>query len=187
MILGHFQLNPIEVNAFIYACPDTREALLVDCGEFDPRLPDFVEQQDLTLTTIFVTHEHWDHVQALPDAAKYFGARVISAIPAPGGVTDALVARPGDTVDVGRMTGRIVDTAGHSPVALALVFPGLVFTGDALFAGSVGGTSNPADYARQIENVRKNLLTLPDDTIVCPGHGPCSTIGVERRFNPFFV
>ncbi len=187
MILGHFRLNPIEVNAFIYACPDTREAMLVDCGEFDPRLPAFVDQHALTLTTILITHEHWDHVQALPEALHHFSARVISAIPAPAGVQSARVGKPGETVQLGRMTGRLVDTAGHTPVALSLIFPGVVFTGDALFAGSVGGTSNPEDYARQLDNVRKNLFTLPDDTIVCPGHGPCSTIGVERRFNPFFV
>jgi hydroxyacylglutathione hydrolase len=187
VILGHFRLNPIEVNTFIYACPETREALLVDCGEFDPRLQEFVERHHLRLTTIFVTHEHWDHVQALPDAARHFSARVISAMPSPGGVAEALVVKPGDTVQIGRMTGRTVDTAGHTSVALSLIFPRLVFTGDALFAGSVGGTSCSEDHARQLDNVRRNLFALPDDTIVCPGHGPCSTIGVERKFNPFFV
>lgn len=187
MILGHFRLNPIEVNSFIYACPETREAMLVDCGDFDPRLPAFVDQFALKLTTIVITHEHWDHVQGLPLAAKYFGARIISAIPAPAGVESAIVGTPGEILKLGSLTGRFVDTSGHTQVALSLIFPEVVFSGDALFAGSVGGTSNPEDSARQLENVRSNLFTLPDDTIVCPGHGPCSTIGVERRFNPFFV
>jgi glyoxylase-like metal-dependent hydrolase (beta-lactamase superfamily II) len=187
MILGHFRLNPIEVNAFIYGCPRTREALLVDCGDFDPRLPEFVEAQGLRLTTIFITHEHWDHVQALPAAAKYFGAQVVSAIADPAGVAGVRVMTPGETVDVGDLTGRVVDTSGHTATGLSLIFPELVFSGDALFAGSVGGTTTPEDHARQLDNIRRNLFTLPDDTIVCPGHGPCSTIGIERRFNPFFV
>lgn len=187
MILGHFRLNPIEVNAFIYACPRTHEAMLVDCGDFDPRLPEFVKTQDLRLTTIFITHEHWDHVQALPLAAKHFGAQVVSAIPEPVGLSGVRVAQPGDTVTLGDLSGRVVDTSGHTAVGLSLVFPELVFSGDALFAGSVGGTKTPEDYARQLDNIRKNLFTLSDDTIVCPGHGPCSTIGIERRFNPFFV
>jgi glyoxylase-like metal-dependent hydrolase (beta-lactamase superfamily II) len=90
-------------------------------------------------------------------------------------------------VQIGRLSGRVVDTSGHTPVGLSLIFPEVVFTGDALFAGSVGGTSLEPDRVRQLENVRKNLFTLPGDTIVCPGHGPCSTIEIERRFNPFFV
>ncbi len=188
MILGHFRLdNPLESNAFIHACPETREAVLVDCGDFDPRLPEFVRAQELRLTTIFITHEHWDHVQGLPLAVKHFGARVVSAIPEPSGVKEVHVAQPGDTLDVGKMTARIVDTSGHTSVGLSLVFPGLTFTGDALFAGSIGGTKTPESYALQLDNIRKNLFTLPDDTIVCPGHGPCSTIGIERQFNPFFV
>ena len=75
----------------------------------------------------------------------------------------------------------------RSPVGLSLIFDELVFTGDALFAGSVGGTTLEEDRLRQLENIRKNLFTLPDELIVCPGHGPCSTIGIERRYNPFFV
>lgn len=188
MILGHFRLeNPLESNAFIYACPETREAVLVDCGDFDPRLPQFVKSQELTLTTIFITHEHWDHVQGLPLAVKHFGARVVSAIAEPSGVKDVHVAQPGDTLEIGKLTARIVDTSGHTVAGLSLVFPGVVFTGDALFAGAVGGTKTPETYELQRENIRANLFTLPGDTIVCPGHGPCSTIDIERRFNPFFV
>ena len=72
MILGHFRLNPIEVNAFIFGCPETKEAVLVDVGEWDPRLPQFVEDMGLALTTIFITHDHYDHVAGLPEAAEHF-------------------------------------------------------------------------------------------------------------------
>lgn len=189
MIFGHFRLNVIEVNAFILGCPETREAVIVDCGEFDPCLARFVEDEDLKVTTIFVTHEHYDHVDGVGEAAKHFDARVISGTPAPGGHLADLVVKPGDDVNVGNMTGHVVDTSGHTPIGLSLIFDDIktVFSGDALFAGSVGGTSNDEDYQRQIDNVRKNLLSLPDDYEVHVGHGPSTTIGIEKRFNPFFV
>jgi glyoxylase-like metal-dependent hydrolase (beta-lactamase superfamily II) len=184
---AHLRLNVVEVNSFVYACPKTREAVLVDCGEFDPRIREFVEQNQLGLKTIFITHDHYDHVQGLRDAATHFGARVVAGTSSPGSYTADRVVAHGDTVQVGALTGRVVDTSGHTPVGLSLIFPGRVFTGDALFAGSVGGTSNPEDYERQIANIRKNLFTLPDDTLVHGGHGPSSTIGIEKRYNPFFV
>ncbi len=187
MILGHFRLNPIEVNAFIFGCPDTKEAMLVDVGEWDPRLPQFVEDMDLKLTTIFITHDHADHVAGLPEAAKHFGATVISGTEEPGGYKVDRVVGHGDEVTVGKMTAKTVDTSGHTPVALSLIFPGTVFSGDALFAGSVGGTSSPETYEQQLENIRKNLFTLPGEYEVHTGHGPSTTIGIEREFNPFFV
>jgi glyoxylase-like metal-dependent hydrolase (beta-lactamase superfamily II) len=187
MTFGHFRLNLIEVNAFVYACPETREAVLVDCGEFDPQIPEFIQQHRLKLTTIFITHDHYDHVQGLRDAATHSGAMVVAGTEAPGGYRADRVIQPGETVEVGTLTGRVVDTSGHSPVGLSLIFPDRVFTGDALFAGSVGGTTNPEDYERQNANIRENLFPLPDDTLVHCGHGPSSTIGVEKRYNPFFV
>lgn len=187
MILGHFRLNVIEVNAFIFGCPETKEAVLVDVGEFDPVLAEFVEAQGLTLSTIFITHDHYDHVAGLPQAAEHFGATVISGTEKPGGHAVDRVVGHGDEVTVGNMTAKVVDTSGHTPVGLSLIFPGTVFSGDALFAGSVGGTSNEDDYNRQIENIRNNLFTLPGEYEVHTGHGPSTTIGVEREFNPFFV
>lgn len=186
-MLGHFMLNPIEVNAFIFTCPDTREAVLVDVGEWDPRLPKYVEDTGVTLTTIFITHDHGDHVAGLPEAAAHFGAMVISGTQEPGGHRVDRVVGHGDEVTVGNMVGKVVDTAGHTPVGLSLIFPGTVFSGDALFAGSVGGTSSPETYEQQLENIRKNLFTLPGEYEVHVGHGPSTTIGIERDHNPFFV
>jgi glyoxylase-like metal-dependent hydrolase (beta-lactamase superfamily II) len=186
-MFAHVRLNVVEVNSFVYACPETKEAVLVDCGEFDPRIPEFIKERQLQLTTIFVTHDHYDHVQGLRDAATHSGARVVAGTESPGGYHADRVVRPGETVQIGTLTGRVVDTSGHTPVGLSLIFEDRVFTGDALFAGSVGGTSNPEDYDRQIANIRKNLFPLPDDTLVHCGHGPSSTIGIEKRYNPFFV
>ena len=187
MNFAHFRLNVVEVNTFIFACPETREAVLVDCGEFDPRIPEFITQNNLRLTAVFITHDHYDHVQGLRDAATHFGAKVVAGTESPGGYKADRVIEPGESMQIGGMTGRVVDTSGHTPVGMSLIFPDRVFTGDALFAGSVGGTSNPEDYERQISNIRKNLFSLPEETLVHCGHGPSSTIGIEKRYNPFFV
>jgi len=181
MIFGHFRLNVIEANAFILACPENREALIVDCGEFDPCLIQFVENEDLAITTIFVTHEHYDHVGGVGEAAKHFDAQVIAGTPAPGEHLADRVVGHGDEIAIGHLVGRVVETSGHTPVGLSLVFD------DALFAGSVGGTSNDEDYERQRAFIRENLFTLPDDYEVHVGHGPSTTIGIEKRYNPFFV
>ncbi|PCJ53532.1 MAG: hypothetical protein COA73_15170 [Candidatus Hydrogenedentota bacterium] len=187
MILKHFRLNPIEVNCFIVACSETKEAMIVDIGEWVPEIPDYVKEQGLNLATIFITHDHHDHTDALEEATKHFGAHTISCTARPGGYTVDRVVGSDDEVTVGTLTGRVVDTCGHTPVGVSLIFPGHVFSGDALFAGSVGGTTNEEDYNMQLENIRTNLFTLPGHYEVHSGHGPSTTIAVERGSNPFFV
>ena len=187
MILAHFRLNPIEVNCFVMACPQRREAMLVDCGEFDMRIVDFVETHNLDLNTIFVTHNHYDHTDGVAQAADHFGARIISGNDRVGDKTAYQVVAHGDSIRVGALQAKVVDTSGHTPIGLSLIFEGTVFSGDALFAGSVGGTSNEDDYNRQIGNIRKNLFSLPEDYVVHTGHGPSTTIGIEKHHNPFFV
>jgi glyoxylase-like metal-dependent hydrolase (beta-lactamase superfamily II) len=81
----------------------------------------------------------------------------------------------------------VLATPGHTPDSLSLSFPGVVFTGDALFAGSVGGTGSPRNASQQIEAIRKHIFALPDDYEIHPGHGPASTVAVERGCNPFFA
>ena len=88
---------------------------------------------------------------------------------------------------MGKLTGRVLATPGHTPEGVSLAFPGHVFTGDALFAGSVGGTASQANYDQQIAAIRTQVFSLPPETEVHPGHGPSSTVAVERRYNPFFV
>jgi hydroxyacylglutathione hydrolase len=187
MILGHFRLNPIEVNSFVFGCPETGEAALVDCGEWDTRIAEFARDNELRVSTVFVTHGHYDHVDGIAKAAAHFGAQVVGGIPKAGTRVVDRVVGSGDELEVGSMRARIVDTSGHTPVGLSLIFEGTVFSGDALFAGSVGGTSNDEDYQRQLENIRRELFPLPGDYVVHTGHGPSTTIAIERTFNPFFV
>lgn len=186
MIFGHFLLNVNEANAFVLGCPDTKEAILVDVGELCPAIPAFLEEHALKLTTIFVTHDHFDHTGGLAEAVARFKAEVLAGALNPSGCRARRVGH-GDKVRIGTLAGKVIATPGHTPDALSLVFPGMVFTGDTLFAGSVGGTGSAGQYQQQIDHIRECIFTLPPETEVHTGHGPSSTVAVESRYNPFFV
>ncbi len=186
MIVKQFMLNVIEANAFICACEKTREAMLVDAGEWNPAIPAYLDAENLTLTKIFITHNHYDHTAALPEILETNDVPVIASLPEIEGVKTELVTA-GDTVDIGQYTGRVVRTPGHTPEGVSLIFPDTVFAGDALFAGSVGGTTSDELAEQQLNAIRKELFTLPPDTVVYVGHGPATTIAIESEYNPFFV
>lgn len=182
-----FDVGHLEANCFMIGCFETREAALIDVGDWSDEIPRFAQERGLTVKTIFITHNHYDHIQGLSRAVERFGAGVVAGTPELQGVYVDRVVKHGDELQIGRHRGRIVDTSGHTPVGLSLILPPLVFTGDALFAGSVGGTSNEVDYHHQLDLIRKNLFTLPGHYEVHCGHGPSSTIEIERTHNPFFV
>ncbi len=187
MILGQFILGPpLEANTFILGCPDTREAMLIDAGECDPRFDDFLEAHGLTLTTVFITHTDHDHVGGLPEIVQRHNPRIYASHDSVNGCATHRVAH-GNSIRFAKLEGTVVETPGHRPDCISLIFPGFVFPGDALFAGSVGGTRSPEDAVQQIAAVRAHLLTLPGETLVHCGHGPSTTIAIEREFNPFFV
>ena len=186
MILGQFILQALEANAYILGCPTTRTALMIDCGEDDPRFDDFLRAHELRLTDIFITHTHYDHVDGLAGVAARHRPRVFAFEANPGGVP-AIQLDHGDSFGFAGLEGRVVHTPGHLPDLICLIFPGMVFSGDALFAGSVGGTKTPALAQQQIAAIRAHLMPLPDDYAVHSGHGPATTIGIERRFNPFLA
>jgi len=186
MIVKQFMLNVIEANAFVCTCEETRETMLVDAGEWNPAIPAYLEAENLTLDKIFITHNHGDHTAALPEILKKYDVPVIASLPKIEGIKTELV-NEGDTVEFGRYSGRVVRTPGHTPEGVSLIFPDIVFAGDALFAGSVGGTTSDELYEQQLNAIRKKLFTLPTDTKVYVGHGPATTIAIESQHNPFFV
>lgn len=186
MIFRHFRLDVNESNSYLLACSETRDALLVDAGEMSPLLLDFLDEHGLTLKAIFITHDHFDHSAGLNAAFEHFDAEVFCGKGLGIGVP-ATVAKHGETMSLGALTGTFLATPGHTPDSVSLMFPGLVFTGDALFAGSVGGTASPKAAKQQIDAIRKHILSLPEDYEVHPGHGPSSTVGIEKRFSPFFA
>jgi glyoxylase-like metal-dependent hydrolase (beta-lactamase superfamily II) len=205
MILMHLETGPLQVNTFIVGDEKTKEAMVVDPGGNVPDILMALAKQKLTCKIIFNTHTHWDHTggnaelkkatgapivthadeaAALGTAsmqASLFGLRVPSSPPA-----DQTVAE-GDVVKVGELSLKVIELPGHSPCGLGLLIDKYAIVGDALFAGSIGRTDFPGgDLNTLLDNIRRKLFTLPDDTIVLSGHGPQTTVGREKKFNPFF-
>lgn len=193
-------------NCYLLGDEDTGEAVVVDPGEEAERFLAELARRRWRVTGIWVTHAHLDHIlgvgavkaatgapivlhpadrglyQQLPQQAEWMGLRV-SPAPPPDREFQA-----GGEVAVGRHRFTVRHTPGHSPGSVSLVGSGLVLTGDALFAGSIGRTDLPnGDYDTLIGSIRRELLTLDDHTRVLAGHGPETTIGQERRTNPFLL
>jgi hydroxyacylglutathione hydrolase len=187
MIFQAFMTDVHESNVYVVACEECREGILVDAGDADKRIVQFARDNGLRITTIFITHDHYDHTGGVDALAAALGVeKVLSGSGSAGGRLAHKVGH-GDKVTFGRTEGTVLATPGHTSDSISLAIPGMVFTGDALFSGSVGGTGSSAQAAQQIAHLKKDVLSLPDDYEIHPGHGPSSTVSVERRFNPFLV
>ena len=171
---------------FVVACTETHKAILVDAASHDPRIPAFLKQKELTLEAIFITHTHYDHIGGLAEFVRTFSPTVYAGVASIEGIPAQKVLH-GKTISVGTINARVVALPGHTPEAIGLVFPDMVFTGDALFSGSIGGTANIHNKAVEIDAIRKHIFTLSDDTLIHTGHGPSSTVEIEKKHNPFFV
>jgi glyoxylase-like metal-dependent hydrolase (beta-lactamase superfamily II) len=179
-----------SVNCYLVWDETSREAALFDTG-FDARpIFDLLAQNALQLKHLFITHTHHDHVEALgPIRSKFPNVKLHSSSKnAPADQRN----RPDDLIHLGhlRITNR--ETPGHAEDGATYVisnFPGgapnAAVVGDALFAGSMGGARQLADLAKQ--KIREQIFTLPPGTLICPGHGPLTTVAQEKAHNPFFV
>ncbi len=178
MIFQHFLLvKANESNLYVVGCPETHKAVVIDAGAFDDRVTSFVKQNDLNVTAILLTHDHWDHMGGQQEYEKAFGAPTYSAVDFSNG----------QDYEVGALKAKVFTTSGHTPDSVSFYFPdeGVLFTGDALFAGSVGGTSSDAKQEEEVKNIREKIFTLPDSTLVYSGHGPATSVGTEKACNVF--
>ncbi|MEW6234037.1 MAG: MBL fold metallo-hydrolase [Candidatus Omnitrophota bacterium] len=179
-----FHKEANEANTYIVGCERTGEAILVDAGSDSPQYDAFLQQKNARLTGIFLTHHHWDHDGAL---ASIFQRHDVPVYSFTGSTPKGKAVQEGAKIPIGRLNARVLQTTGHTPNSISLVVENvLVFVGDALFAGSIGGTSNEAAKREEIENIRTKIFILPDETLLCPGHGPLTTVGIEKNANPFF-
>jgi hydroxyacylglutathione hydrolase len=213
MLVRHLITGPLQVNTYIVADEATRQAGVIDPGGNVPEILRVIEAEDLSVRRIINTHAHFDHVGGVEPLKQATGApfglhraelavlnryseqlaRFGISAGAPPHVDEYL--EPGETVELGETVLRILFTPGHSPGHVTFVFDGqadevaespVAFVGDVLFRGSIGRADIAGgDFDRLMRSIREELLPLGDEAVAYPGHGPATTIGDERRHNPF--
>jgi glyoxylase-like metal-dependent hydrolase (beta-lactamase superfamily II) len=191
-------------NCFIVGCENTKTAVVIDPGDEADKILMALAESQLTVKYIINTHGHFDHVGAnkkmkgvtgaeilihaadadmleqISIASRAFGMSVEDSPPA-----DRTIAE-GDKITFGDITLNVIHTPGHSLGGISLSTDGVVFVGDSLFYGSIGRTDFPGgDYNTLISSIKNKLFPLGDDVVVYTGHGPSTTIGQEKRMNPF--
>ncbi len=177
----------MSVNAYILWDRQNHDAAIFDTGAEAAPLLESVRALELNVVAIFLTHSHADHIHALAALKRELGVEAWSSELEPVRGTNTF--RPGDLFNAGCHFIRTRLTPGHTPGGTTYVIEGPVvqaaIVGDALFAGSIGGVHG--DYGNTLESIRREILGLPDDTILCPGHGPLTTVAFEKAGNPFFA
>ncbi len=187
LTISKLAVSEMANNVYLLRCSATGEALLVDAAAEPDAVLALVG--DAPLATVVTTHGHWDHHRALPQVVAATGART-GGHPADAGDLPVPVDRPvdhGDTVTVGEQTLEVVHLRGHTPGSIALVWRGPddagvhVFTGDSLFPGGPGRTTDPVRFTSLMDDLEARIFgQLPDEAWVYPGHGKDTTIGIER-------
>jgi hydroxyacylglutathione hydrolase len=210
MLLSTHTAPPFQKNAYVVGCETTRDAVIIDPGDEVEQLVEAVRAGALRVRYVLLTHAHLDHITGVARAKVAFDAPVVlheadlplyRAVVQQGLMFGLKVEAqppvdrfysPGECIAFGRYEARVHHTPGHSPGGVCLQVgpagtPGVdLFVGDTLFAGSIGRTDLPGgDYPTLIQSIRIILFGLGDDARVYPGHGEPTTIGRERRTNPF--
>jgi len=199
-------VEPLQSNCYLCWNTDSGEGAVIDPGGEGQKIIAQVEEAGFAPLYILNTHGHGDHVAANTELKERYGVPLlihrdeaplledpqlnmsaVYGLPVTSPPADGFLAE-GDKVEFGGLSFEVLYTPGHSPGGIAFYGHGVVFTGDALFMGSIGRCDLPGgDEDLLIGKIKENLLTLPEDTVVYPGHGGSTTIGVEKRFNPFLV
>lgn len=206
MIFESFPVGPLACNCTLLGDEQAHEAIVIDPGEEVGRIHRRLTELGLQLKQILVTHAHIDHVggalklkrltgapiflnendlpllKMMDDQAQWLGIATPETAPPDGALPD------GATVGLEHYSAQVLHTPGHTQGSICLHFVPLklLIAGDTLFAGSIGRTDLPGgDFEQIIDSIQSRLLALPDETRVLPGHGPVTTIGEERRSNPF--
>lgn len=207
MIVRRLETGMIGANCYLVVCPETKEAALIDPGDEAEKILRMVQKEQAKVVAIINTHGHGDHIGANREIKEATKAPIMCHVEEAPMLTSAAknlsmflgmpiespdperLLNEGDVVTVGKtVTLEVIHTPGHTVGGMCLKASGAVFTGDTLFAGSIGRTDFPGgSYTTIIKSIKDKLLSLPDETVVYSGHGPESTIGRERRGNPFLV
>lgn len=204
MVIKELVVGPIMANCFILGCEETQEAVVIDPGDEANRILSVLADLKLNVKHILNTHGHFDHVSGNKKMKEATGADImihpldapmlghLSASAAAWGMSAEDSPEPertledGDKILFGNITLTVLHTPGHTPGGISFSTNGYVFVGDTLFAGSIGRTDfEGGDYNTLIASIKNKLFVLEDDVRVFTGHGSETTIGKEKRSNPF--
>lgn len=188
-MLRKLVVGPYQANCYILGCKGTNDAIVIDPGDDVFRIIREISTHNLKIRYILITHGHFDHTGGAAEIKRITGAPVLIHVLDAAGLNfppDGHLEE-GMEVTLGTYKINVIHTPGHSPGGVCLHAPGAVFTGDTLFAGSIGRTDfQGGDHRRLIRGVVDKIFPLGDELRVYPGHGPASSIGTERLRNPFF-
>jgi len=205
MLVERLVVGMLQCNCYLVACDDTKEAIVIDPGGDAPLILDRVKELGLAIKYIVNTHGHIDHIAANRPVKEGTGAQLaihqddaewlvtdqgdfarMLGVSSPGPAADVLLEE-GDEIAIGNERLQVIHTPGHSLGGISLVGDGVVFCGDTLFATGVGRVDLPGGSWETLMNtIKTRLFTMPDDTVAYTGHGPETTIGREKQFNPWF-
>ncbi|MFO0754554.1 MAG: MBL fold metallo-hydrolase [Thermodesulfovibrionales bacterium] len=203
MLIKTVVVGPLQVNCYIIGDEALKRALVIDPGDEPDRILHIVKEAELRVDYVVCTHGHFDHVGAAADIRRETGAKVVlhrDELPVYAAAKDMAAfwgydleplpepeafVQEGDVLTFGRLSLEVFHTPGHSPGGICLYGENTLFSGDTLFAGSVGRTDFAGGDLAQLRDSFRRLMILPETTEVQPGHGPASTIGREKRTNMF--
>lgn len=197
-------VGALETNCYLVFCEETRECAVIDPGAEPEKILSALSLLNLKPVVMLNTHGHVDHIGANADLKEKFGVplgihaadlRMLEAGPhmelglllsaRPSPEPDRLI-EDGDVIGVGRTSLRVIHTPGHSPGSVSFAGDGILLSGDTLFCGGVGRTDLPGGSMRILEaSIREKIFSMPENTVVLPGHGPMTTVAEEKESNPF--
>ncbi len=209
MVIEHLVVGMLQTNCYVLMDPENSIAVVIDPGGEAKRICKLLESKNVALKAILLTHGHFDHVldawtlkelcggeiyihpldkPLLKDRMVGLGALLSGKFPTMEKEVDEFL-REGEILTFGSIKLKVIETPGHTPGHVSFYIPEekIIFVGDTLFDGSIGRTDFPGgSYEQLINSVRTKIFPLGDDVVVYPGHGPKTTVGKERKTNPFF-